>query len=100
MSFQRTYLHTLAVATDDLLAALLFNRDDVTISSLCGLYRRATGGDPRATAVLAAMDLKGWQRTFLRVVGNGLERILPGHCERAVGADILRGQAMVALLED
>ena len=100
MSFQRTYLHTLAVAVDDLGAAVLFNRDDVTISSLCGLYRRSTAGDPRAAAVLAVMGLKGWQTGFLRLVGDGLERILPGHCERAIGADILRGQAMVALLED
>ena len=100
MAWTRTYLHTLAVAIDDAAAAVLFNRDDVTISSLCGLYRRSRAGDARAAAVLAAMGLKGWQRTFLRLVGDGLERILPGHCARAIAADILRGQAMVALLED
>ena len=95
-----TYLHTVAVALDDLGASLLFNLDDTTISALCGVQRRADAGDARASGALATLHLRPWQHAFLRVVGRGLEWIRPGHCERAIGADILRGQAMVALLED
>ncbi len=100
MSFSQTYLHTVLVAIDDLGASVLFDLDDTTISALCGVQRRSDAGDAQATGALATLGLRPWQHAFLRAVGRLLEWIRPGHCERAIGADILRGQAMVALLED
>lgn len=114
MSFQRTYLHTALVALDDFGAAVFFNRDDVTISSLCGLVRRfdvkrsATSANPgvsaqalsqsAANALLRLMGLRDWQISALRVIGAGLELIRSGHCERAIAADIQRSQQAVTLL--
>ncbi|MDE2105825.1 MAG: hypothetical protein KGL39_51855 [Patescibacteria group bacterium] len=93
-----TWLHTISVAFDDLLAAVLFDLDDTTVSSLCGVQRRADAGDPRAAAALTALYLRPWQHGFLRVVGRALEWIRPGHCERAIAADLARGKTMRGLL--
>ena len=98
MAWTRTYLHTLAVAIDDAAAALLFNRNDITISSLCWMQRTADAGDPNVCAKLAALGLRPWQRGFLRNVGAGLEWMRPGHCDRARLADMARGGSMQALL--
>ena len=98
MSFQNTYLHTILVAIDDLGASLLFNLDDTTISSLCGVQRRSDAGDSQATSALATLGIKPWQHGFLRVVGRLLEWIRPGHCERAISADIARGRTMRGIL--
>ncbi|MDE2106209.1 MAG: hypothetical protein KGL39_53815, partial [Patescibacteria group bacterium] len=93
-----TYLHTVAVALDDLGASLLFNLDDTTISALCGVQRRADAGDARASGALATLHLRPWQHAFLRVVGRLLEWIKPGHCERAIAADLARGRTMRGIL--
>ncbi len=98
MTWARTYTHTVAIAIDDLGAALLFDLDDTTISALCGVQRRSDAGDARATSALATLHLKPWQRGFLRVVGRALEWIRPGHCERAIIADLARGKTMRGLL--
>ncbi len=98
MTWARTYTHTLAVALDDLGAAILFDLDDTTISALCGVQRRSDAGDARATAALDTLRLKPWQHAFLRAVGRGLERIRPGHCQRAIVADLARGKTMRGLL--
>ena len=98
MSFSQTYLHTVLVAIDDLGASVLFDLDDTTISALCGVQRRSDSGDAQATAALATLGLRPWQHRFLRAVGRLLEWIKPGHCERALAADLARGKAMAALL--
>ncbi len=98
MTWARTYTHTVAIAIDDLSAAVLFNLDDTTISALCGVQRRSDAGDARATAALDTLHLKPWQHAFLLDVGRGLEAILPGHCERAILADLARGKTMRGLL--
>lgn len=96
MSFARTYAHTVLVGLDDLGAAILFNRDDVTISSLCGLQRRADAGKDQR---IQWLDLHGWQVGFLRGLWYVLEWIKRGHCEAAITADRARGASMQALLE-
>lgn len=98
MGFAKTYAHTLLIALDDLGAAVFFNRNDVTISSLCWLQRAADAGDPDRAAKLATLALRPWQHGFLRRVGAGLEWISAGHCVRARDADMARGKSMAGLL--
>ena len=101
MSFQRSYVHTVLVAIDQLGAALLFNRDDTTISSLCGLTRRMDRGDKAArNLIYLRLALRDWQIGFLRTTGRALERFWPGHCEAAIKADIQRGQRVLAILAE
>ena len=99
MSFQRTYLHTLAVAIDDAAAAVLFNRDDVTISALCGIERFARQGHAGAAGRLETLKLYRWQGWLLRGTGNVLEALFPGHLLRAILSDRLRGKAMAWMLD-
>lgn len=100
MSFQHTYLHTICVGLDDFWAGVLFNRDDTTISSLCGLVRRMDRGDRAArNAILIALLMRAWQINLLRVIGRALEFVRPGHCEAAIAADIERAGRTHALLE-
>ena len=98
MTWTKTYTHTIAIGLDDLGAAVLFNRNDITISSLCWMQRQADEGDPKVTAKLATLGLRPWQHGFLRNVGDMLEAIRPGHCDRARLADMARGGRMQALL--
>lgn len=98
MTWTKTYTHTIAIGLDDLGAAVLFNRNDITISSLCWMQRTADAGDPNVSAKLATLDLRPWQHGFLRRVGAGLEWIRPGHCDRARRADQARGKSMAVLL--
>lgn len=84
-----TYLKTVALGLDDLGAAILLNRNDLCISAACGLVR--TGAD-------APLQLHGWQRVFLRVVGDALDYFFPGHCEGAIGGDIRRASSTLGLL--
>lgn len=99
MSFQRSYVHTVLVAIDQTAAAVLFNRDDVTISSLCGLVRRMDRGDKQArNLVYLGLALRDWQIGFLRFTGAALEKFWPGHCEAAIKADIARGERAQTIL--
>lgn len=101
LPFQRTYAHTVLVAADQLGAAILFGRDDVTISSLCGLVRRMGRGDKQArNLVYLGLALRDWQIGLLRTAGRALERFWPGHYEGAMAADIRRGLRAVAILGD
>ncbi len=90
MSWSATYSHTLAIAFDDLAAAVLFNRDDLTVSSLCRLAQLDR---------LAPLKLCAWQVAVLKRLASILDRIQAHHCERARLGDIARGNAMAALLE-
>lgn len=98
MTWTGTYTHTLAIALDDFAAAVLFDLDDTTISALCGVQRRSDAGDAQATGGLATLGLRPWQHRFLRAVGRLLEWIKPGHCERAIAADLARGRTMRGIL--
>lgn len=101
MSFQRTYVHTVLVAIDQTAAAVLFNRDDVTISSLCGLVRRMDAGNHTADFTLhVALQLRPWQIGFLRFTGTALEKFWPGHCEGAISSDVARGARAQAILAE
>lgn len=99
MSFQGTYLHTVAIGVDDLAAAVLLNCNDITISTSCDLVRKMDSGNVRARdLVLLTYAFKNWQIAALRTIGRALEAIKPGHCNAARLADIARGGAAVVKL--
>ena len=89
MSFTRTYVHSILVGLDDLAAALLFNRCDCTISSLCRLAQ---------LGLLDRIDAHPWHRWFLTRLAPVLDRIQPNHCELARLADLRRGRSAAQLL--
>ena len=87
-----TYARKQLLELDRAFAVLLFNSQDVTISSLCRII--AIGGPRR----VAALRLYRWQRFVLTYIGAGLEYFWPGHCAAARMADIARAQTILALL--
>lgn len=90
-NLSQTYLRTAAVGFDEFVAALLLDRNDLTISSACGLVRRGP-------AAAAPMQLHEWQVVFLRVVGAALDYFFPGHCEGAIRSDISRANSSLMIL--
>lgn len=93
-----TYLYTVLLAIDRFGAAILFNRADITISSLCWIYLNRTI-DPITIRSYRTLNLYGWQAGFLGATGTALERISPGHCARARISDIETGQSAMGLLQ-
>lgn len=91
MSWGKTYSHTLAIAVDDLAAAVLFNEPDLTVSSLCRLAQLGR---------LAPLKLSAWQVRLLTWLAPRLDRLQAHHCELARLADLERGRRMATLLAD
>jgi len=89
MSFAGTYAHSVLIGLDDLGAGVFFNRNDITISSLCRLSQLGQ---------LGPLKLAAWQIVFLKILAPTLDRIQPNHCELARQGDIARAQSMIALL--
>lgn len=89
MSWDRTYTHTLAIAVDQLGAAVIFNRPDLTISTLCWIVM---SGDPQP------LKLAPWQTWMLARLGPILNRIQENHCVQAREGDAQRAQATLLLL--
>lgn len=99
MSWDRTYSHTVALAVDRFAAALVYNQPDITISSLCWIVRNGEKLKIAEDALLV-LKLSKWQHRSLVLIGNGLERFFPGHCEAARRGDLLTGQRARSLLSD
>lgn len=105
MTFQRTYAHTSLIAFDQFCAAMIFNRADITVSSLCWIVLAANGNVksvPRsndAANALNSLDLSNWQLELLEAIGERfLELFWPGHCVGAARSDRDRGGSAVSLL--
>jgi hypothetical protein len=106
VSFNRTYGYTLAIAVDQFAAALIFNRPDLTISTLCWIVLASSSPgiasvpyDERAVQALAFLKLSIWQHWLLRQIGrNFLERLWPGHCVAARASDLARAKSASAAL--
>lgn len=82
MSWSGTWTHTLAVAADIFTASIIWNHEDVTVSSLCGLELRAgPKGDPT-----------------MQRLGRFLNRLQANHCELSIAADRARAQSALKLL--
>jgi hypothetical protein len=99
MSWDRTYSHTVALGVDRFAAALVYNQPDITISSLCWIVRN---GEKLKIAedALVVLKLSKWQHRSLTLIGNGLERFFPGHCEAARMGDLQTTQRARSLLSD
>ncbi len=99
MAWTRTYLHNVLVGLDAWGAAVFFNRNDVTISTMCRIVQLYDAKDADAVAVVTHMNLHDWQIGVLRRLAVGLNEIQPNHCELARQGDIERAQRILALLE-
>jgi hypothetical protein len=99
MSWPNTYVHNVLIALDCLGAALLFNHNDITISSMCRLVQLADSKADKAAWQLAALKLSSWQVTLLRWIAAFLEDLQKGHCAKAVEGDMQRAKSIQQLLE-
>jgi hypothetical protein len=85
-----TYFKAVMLGLDDWGAAILLNRNDLSISAACGLVR---------TAHATGLQLHAWQKVFLTGVGAALDFFWAGHCEGAIVGDINRANSTLALLQ-
>jgi len=92
-----TYLYTVLLALDRFSAAILFNRPDITISSLCWVVLNFIEDD-KARAAYAELKLNIVQEFFLYWVGKALEAISKGHCAQARLTDIGTAETTRSLL--
>lgn len=86
----QTYFKTVMLGLDDFGAAVLLNRNNLSISAACGMVRAKTDSE---------LQLHGWQRALLRGIGAGLEFFWPGHCLKAMTNDELRGKGAAAMIQ-
>lgn len=101
MSFSRTYAHNVLVAVDSFLAALFFNRPDLTISALCGIVLRAkVDGGEWQWRVERVLKFNRWQIWILRGIGYALNLTFRNHCEAARVSDLTRAASTLKLLDD
>lgn len=89
MSFDNTYTHSVLIGLDMFGAALLFNRNDLTISTMCDMVMK---GDD------ASLKLHGLQRAFLAWLGPVLNKIQASHCPEARQGDIERANSTLKVL--
>lgn len=89
MSWGRTYSHTVLIAVDQFAAAIVFNRPDLTISSMCWMVM--SGND-------CTLKLSTWQRWILVKLGPVLNRIQANHCLDAAVGDYQRAARTLVTL--
>lgn len=80
-------LHNFGVSLDYGLSMLLWLHDEepMTISSRCGLALRSS-------------EQRGLVHDLLCILGTGLNKIDPNHCEASIAADIERAHAAIKRL--
>ena len=94
------YIHTLAIALDQLAAAVFFNRPDLTISALCRVVQLADSGEHGwAWKVDRYLKLNLWQVVALRSIGWALNSTFRNHCEAARLSDLARANGVARLLD-
>ena len=98
MSWERTYTHTLAIATDVATASLFWNVSDLCISTLCRLVQLSDQGEASAAQLAELAKFSELQIELLRRVAAALERLQAGHCELSRLGDLARAQAVATLL--
>ncbi len=99
MTWSKTYSHNVLIALDCLGAALLFNRNDVTISTLCRIVQLSDAKAAHAAWQLSALGLRPCQVTFLRWLGPFLDDLQKNHCAEALQGDVQRANSIKSLLE-
>jgi hypothetical protein len=90
MSWDKTYSHNFLIALDSFAAAVVFNRPDLTVSTMCWMVM--TGND-------ASLKLWGWQRWILVTLGPWLNDIQANHCALAAAGDRERAQSTIEALK-
>jgi len=93
MSWGRTYSHSLAIGLDMFGAVVVFNRPDLTISSLCRIVQLADATREDFPTRLASLKLSAWQVKLLRWLAKRLDGLQTDHCEGARQGDIERAQS-------
>lgn len=86
MSWDKTYSFTLAIAADVLTASILWNRRDVTVSSLCGLQLRRIANQEGGIWILVQL-------------GRLLNKIQANHCELAIQGDLAEARETIQFLQ-
>ena len=96
MAWSKTYVHNILIGLDCLGAALLFNRNDITISSMCRVVQLHDANE--TSWRINGLDLQRWQIIFLRWLAVILDKIQTGHCAKAVEGDLERAKSIERLL--
>jgi len=81
LSSPKTWMRKVVIALDVFFAAILLNKEKITISSWAGIEA------PKGNRVA-------------RVLVKFLEWVDPGHCQRAVAFDIQRAQLVILYLSE
>ena len=92
-----TRLGNILLAIDRFLAALLYNRADITISALCWVVLYAPTEKVAASA-LVALDMQRWQVWTLTQIGKGLEWLQPTHLTTARQTELTVAGSTLQLL--
>ena len=98
MSFSNTYVHNILIGLDDFGAALLFNRTDCTISTMCRIVQLANTKAAGGAWALGALKLHKWQLVFLNWLAPFLDDLQTNHCALALQGDLQRANSTQSLL--
>lgn len=93
------YLLSILIGIDQLGAAILFNRNDFTISSLAGIVLNVKV-DPSWQEEIAALKLSTWQIKVLLGIGTALNFFFPQHCQKAIASDLARATSTRTILNN
>lgn len=102
MAWGGTYSYRVLIGLDRLGAAVFFNRNDITISTLCGLVQLADSARPdrkRAFRLVLSFGLRPVQLWLLRQLTYVLDKIQHNHCQLAVQGDLQTAQSIVDMLK-
>lgn len=89
MAWDKTYSHNLLIALDQFAAAVIFNRPDLTISTMCWMVHNGK---------CAELKLSAWQHAFLMWLGPLLNKVQTNHMELSRQGDYERAQNTVVML--
>lgn len=103
MAWGGTYAYRVLIGLDRWGAALLFNRNDITISTLCGLVQLADSAQPerkKAFRLVLSFGLHPVQMWLLRQLSYVLDKIQTNHCQLAIQGDLETAQSILDMLKD
>ncbi len=98
MSWSKTYAHNVLIGLDCLGAALFFNKNDVTISSMCRIVQLYDAKAQSSAWQLRILNLHPVQVTILRWLAAFLDDLQKNHCALAVQGDLQRAESVKKLL--
>lgn len=90
MPFEQTFAHNFLIGFDDWGAALLFNQNDISISTLTRMVEMGTD---------APLKLYKWQKRLLSWIGPKLDQIQEHHREMALEGDVQRAIRVIQMMK-